>query len=70
MGDEERRGRRKFLFLTGTPITSTHMLDFCARHGIKPVVEMFPVSQVNEALDQLRTGKGRYRAVLKNDFTA
>ena len=46
------------------------MLDFCARHGIEPVVEMFPMSQVNEALDRLREGKVRYRAVLKNDFQA
>ena len=44
------------------------MLDFCARHSIKSVVEMFPMYQVNEALDRLREGKVRYRAVLKNDF--
>ena len=44
------------------------MLDFCARHGTEPVVEMFPMPRVNEALDRLRGGKVRYRAVLKNDF--
>jgi len=46
------------------------MLDFCARSGIKPMVEMSPMSQVNEALDRLREGKVRFRAVLKNDFVA
>ena len=56
--------------LMGSPTTSTHMLDFCARHGIEPVVEIFPLSQVNEALDRLREGKVRYRAVLKNDCAA
>ena len=55
---------------TGSPTAIARMLDFCARHGIEPVVEMFPMSQVNEALDRLREGKVRYRAVLKNDFAA
>jgi uncharacterized zinc-type alcohol dehydrogenase-like protein len=44
------------------------MLEFCARHGILPVTEMFPMSKVNEALDHLRAGRARYRIVLKNDF--
>lgn len=39
------------------------MLDFCARHGIEPVVEMFPRSRVNEALDRLREDMIRCRAV-------
>ncbi|WP_170073125.1 hypothetical protein [Malikia granosa] len=52
----------------GSASKSARSLDFCARHGIEPVVEIFPLSQVNEALDRLREGKVRYRAVLKNDF--
>mgnify|MGYP002362918242 FL=1 len=54
--------------LTGSPTAIACTLDFCARHGIELVVEMFPMSQVNEALERLREGKVRYRAVLKNDF--
>jgi len=50
----------------GSPIKM--MLDFCNRHNITPVTEEFPLSSVNEALDHLRAGKARYRAVLKNDF--
>lgn len=53
---------------TGSPTAIARMLDFCARHGIEPVVEMFPMSDINKALDRLREGKVRYRAVLKNDF--
>lgn len=53
---------------TGSPTAISRMLDFCARHGIEPMVEMFPMSRVNDALDRLRQGKVRYRAVLKNDF--
>ena len=29
------------------------MLDFCARHGIAPIVEEFPMSQANAAFDRL-----------------
>ncbi|HWT15325.1 MAG TPA: NAD(P)-dependent alcohol dehydrogenase [Patescibacteria group bacterium] len=53
---------------TGSPSGIAKMLDFCARHGIEPMVESFPMSRVNDALDHLRAGKARYRVVLKNDF--
>jgi uncharacterized zinc-type alcohol dehydrogenase-like protein len=53
---------------TGSPTAIARMLDFCARHAIEPMVELFPMSRVNEALDRLRAGKVRYRAVLQNDF--
>jgi alcohol/geraniol dehydrogenase (NADP+) len=48
----------------GSPAAIATMLDFAARHRIKPVVETFPMAQVNEALDHLRSGKARYRVVL------
>ena len=60
----------EFRFPTGSPTAIARMLDFCARHGIESVVEMFPMSRVNEVLDRLRAGKVRYRVVLKNDFAA
>lgn len=50
----------------GSPATTARMLDFCARHTIAPVVEVFPMAKVNEALDHWRSGKARYRVVLKN----
>jgi uncharacterized zinc-type alcohol dehydrogenase-like protein len=53
----------------GGPATVAKMLDFTARHGIPPITEEFPLSQVNEALDHLRAGKARYRVVLKNDLS-
>ena len=52
----------------GSPATTAQMLDFCARHGIEAVTEMFPMSKVNEALEHLESGKARYRVVLQNDF--
>jgi len=52
----------------GSPSTTAAMLEFCARHGIAPMVEKFPLSRVNEALEHLRAGKARYRIVLENDI--
>ena len=44
------------------------MLAFSALHSVAPVVEFFPMSKVNDALERLRSGKARYRIVLVNDF--
>lgn len=49
---------------TGSPVDIATMLDFAARHDIRPQVEMFPMSRVNEALKHLADGKARYRIVL------
>ena len=54
---------------TPSPTVLAKMLAFCARHGIAPQVEHFPMSRVNDALDHLRSGKARYRVVLAADFT-
>lgn len=51
----------------GSPTTIAEMLDFCARHGIAPITETFPMSEVNAAIDHLREGKARYRVVLTNE---
>lgn len=51
----------------GSPATIAKMLEFCARHELRPVTEHFPMSKVNEALDHLRAGKARYRIVLDRD---
>ena len=52
----------------GSPATIRKMLDFCARHRIEPITEHFPMSQVNEAIAHLESGKARYRIVLDNDM--
>jgi uncharacterized zinc-type alcohol dehydrogenase-like protein len=48
----------------GSPSSMATMLEFCARHNIQPQVEVFPMSQVNQAVQHLRDGKARYRVVL------
>jgi uncharacterized zinc-type alcohol dehydrogenase-like protein len=50
----------------GSPAHTKTMLDFCARHGIYPITEEFPMEKVNDALQHLADGKARYRIVLKN----
>jgi len=52
----------------GSPSTMATMLEFCARHNIAPMIEKFPLSRVNDALEHLRAGKARYRIVLENDI--
>ncbi len=49
----------------GSPALTLKMLEFCVRHDIYPMVEEFPLSQVNEAMEHLEQGKARYRIVLK-----
>lgn len=51
----------------GSPATIVKMLEFCQRHNINPVTEHFPMSQVNEALEHLYSGKAHYRIVLDRD---
>ncbi len=53
---------------SGSPSTVDQMLAFCARHQIAPVIEKFPMSRLNDALEHLRSGKARYRIVLENDL--
>ncbi len=48
----------------GSPTTTAKMLDFAARHDIKPMTETFTFSQINEAIAHLESGKARYRVVL------
>jgi alcohol/geraniol dehydrogenase (NADP+) len=50
----------------GSPTAIDRMLEFSARHSVAPVVETFPTSKVNDALEHLRSGKARYRIVLTN----
>lgn len=53
---------------SGSPSVVDQMMAFCGRHQIAPVIERFPMSRVNDALERLRSGKARYRVVLESDF--
>ncbi|KXZ49021.1 hypothetical protein GPECTOR_23g11 [Gonium pectorale] len=44
------------------------MLNFAAVHDVKPLVELWPLSKVNEAMQHVADGKARYRVVLTSDW--
>lgn len=50
---------------SGSPATIAKMVEFAARHGIEPITETYPIEQVNEAMEKLRSGQPKYRLVLK-----
>jgi uncharacterized zinc-type alcohol dehydrogenase-like protein len=50
----------------GSPYRLKEMLDVAARHGIKATTESFPMAQANAAIEKVKKGKVRYRAVLAN----
>lgn len=52
----------------GNPSMISKMLEFCYRHNIEPMIEEYPMSEINQAFDRLKSGKARYRIVLNNDF--
>jgi uncharacterized zinc-type alcohol dehydrogenase-like protein len=60
------------LTLSASPIGSSNqmraMLDFAAANDIKPIIEEFTHSRANEAVDKIRDGSIRFRAVLRNDL--
>lgn len=53
---------------TGSPAALRQLLKFAARQKIAPQVEIFPMSQINAAIERLHSGQARYRIVLKADF--
>jgi len=48
----------------GSAEDTADMLAFTAAQKIKPMIETFPMKDLNKALDHVRSGKARYRAVL------
>lgn len=44
------------------------MLNFAAAKGIKPMLEMYKLSNINEAFERLASGKARYRVVMETDI--
>jgi uncharacterized zinc-type alcohol dehydrogenase-like protein len=51
---------------TGSPYRIKEMLDVAARQGVKATTESFPMAQANTAIDKVKKGKVRYRAVMAN----
>lgn len=60
------------LSVSASPIGSSQqmktMLDFSAEHQVKPIIEAFNHSDANQALEKIKDGSIRFRAVLKNNL--
>jgi uncharacterized zinc-type alcohol dehydrogenase-like protein len=52
----------------GTQQDMCDMLAFAQTHAIQPILEIYPMSQVNQAIEKLKHHEVRYRIVLLNDF--
>lgn len=49
---------------SGTAADSADAMTFAAAHGVRPMIERFPLADASRALDAMRTGTVRFRAVL------
>ena len=50
---------------SGTAKDSEDTLRFAAAHGVRPMIETFPLDRVADAYEHMMSGKVRFRAVLK-----
>ncbi len=50
---------------TGGTARIAEMLEFSAKHKIRPKIEKYPMPKVNDALERLGRGEVRYRVVLE-----
>jgi len=59
-------GRRRIQgWPSGSAHDSTETMAFAALHGVRAMVETFPLDRANEAYQHMITGKVRFRAVLE-----
>ena len=52
----------------GTQTDMRNMLQFAQLANIQPMIEIMPMSQVNQAIQKLKKNQARYRIVLVNDI--
>jgi uncharacterized zinc-type alcohol dehydrogenase-like protein len=50
--------------LIGSIAETQEVLDFCARHGIGPDIEIIPIQQINDAYKKVEGGEVRFRYVI------
>jgi hypothetical protein len=51
-------------WFSGTSIDSQDTLNLASTTGVRPMIETFPLERVNEAYEQMMSGRARFRAVL------
>ena len=50
--------------LIGNLADTQEVLDFCAKHGIGPDIQMLPADELNHAYDRIEKGEVRFRYVI------
>ncbi|KAI8985206.1 chaperonin 10-like protein [Pilobolus umbonatus] len=50
----------------GSPAVIEEMLEFAAKHNVKPWITKYPMKDCNQAIKDFKEGKPRYRFVLEN----
>jgi len=61
-------GRRSVMgWYSGTSIDSQDTLSFSVLTGVRSMIEVFPLEQVNEAYERMMSGKARFRVVLTTE---
>jgi D-arabinose 1-dehydrogenase-like Zn-dependent alcohol dehydrogenase len=50
---------------SGTATDSTDAMAFAARHGVKPMIERFPLTRAKDAYDAMMRGAVRFRSVIE-----
>jgi D-arabinose 1-dehydrogenase-like Zn-dependent alcohol dehydrogenase len=53
---------------SGSPIDSQDTLLFCAKTGVRPMTEVFPLEQAAAAYERMMSGNARFRVVLTTGF--
>jgi D-arabinose 1-dehydrogenase-like Zn-dependent alcohol dehydrogenase len=42
------------------------MFQFCSKNNVRPMVEVLPMTEVNEGIRRVREGEAKFRIVLQN----
>jgi D-arabinose 1-dehydrogenase-like Zn-dependent alcohol dehydrogenase len=59
------QGKRRVQgWATGIPADSEDTLRFAGLSGVRPMIEKYPLSRVNDAYDRMMSGKAEFRVVL------
>lgn len=53
--------------LIGSPAMIEDMLQFAAKHNVKPWISKYPMKDCNEAIKAFKEGTPRYRLILENE---
>lgn len=50
---------------SGTAIDSTDTMNFAQQHGIRPMIETFPLAEASAAIEHMKSGEVRFRSVIE-----